>query len=244
MKIIQITDIHINPKDELVNGVDTRKNFLKVLEEVSQIDYDFVVFSGDLSFQNANPDVYKWIMEQLKNYKIEKYRIIPGNHDESSVLAKSFGIGNYLHGTEMFYTEKPNYLFLDTALGYCSDDQWKWIDDTISNIDTDKMIVFMHHPPFKAGVPHMDGKYSFQQSEQFEYSFSKFKGDVFVLCGHYHNEIFLKRNNINIFITPSTYLQISNKTVEFNIEHRVPGYRVIEILNNEIKTSVKYVFDK
>ncbi|MEZ4907324.1 MAG: hypothetical protein R2771_06730 [Saprospiraceae bacterium] len=149
-----------------------------------------------------------------------------------------------MKGDEFYYFENPNFLFLDTALGYCSDKQWKWINDTITNIDSNRLYVFMHHPPFKAGVPHMDGKYAFQQSDKFFELFSNFTGDVFVFCGHYHNEITIKNKNINVFITPSTYLQISDKTVEFNIEHRIPGFREIEIDDIFLKTNVNYVFDK
>lgn len=244
MRIIQITDLHINHNDDLVNNVDTRKNFVKVLDEATALNPDLMVFTGDLCYQRSNPKIYEWIKSKLTERNISNYYVIPGNHDNSIELAHSFDLDHCIHGEELYYIRYPNMLFLDTSPGYCSIGQWNWLEEMLKNISMENLFVFMHHPPFKAGVPHMDEKYAFSQSEIFRNIFSDYKGKIFVFCGHYHNEITMKIDNFDVFVSPSTYLQISPKTIDFTIDHTIPAYRIIDIDNQILKTSVKYVFDK
>jgi len=63
MRIVQITDPHINTDFDLVQGVDTRKNFIKALHESLSYHPDMVVLTGDLAFQSGNREVYVWIKD-------------------------------------------------------------------------------------------------------------------------------------------------------------------------------------
>ncbi len=243
MRIIQITDLHIYSKDELINGVDTRNNFIKILKKVSGIPHDMVVITGDLSFFDADIEVYQWIKNQLNIFDIKNYHIIGGNHDDAKTLAKSFNLEKDLHDDELYYFIEPNFIFLDTIKGFCSEEQMKWFEKKILEIKDRNPIVFMHHPPFKSGVPHMDNKYAFEQPDQFSDICNLTKQDTYVFCGHYHNEISLLKNNINMFITPSTYLQIYMFKEDFEVDHRIPAFRIIDIDEKQIKTTVRYVYD-
>ncbi len=243
MRIIQITDLHIYPKDEIINGVDTRLNFLKVLKAISNIQHDLVVITGDLSFFDAEENIYHWIKNQLAFYNITKYYIIGGNHDNANVLSESFDLKNDLHNDELYYFVEPNLIFLDTIKGFCSEKQLKWFENKILSLNKSNPVIFMHHPPFKSGVPHMDNKYAFEQPEKFTRICNNNPNPVYVFCGHYHNEITLIRDNINMFITPSTYLQIYMFNENFQVDHRIPAFRLIDIDKNQIKTTVRYVYD-
>lgn len=244
MRIIQITDPHINIENELVNEVDTKKNFLHVLQRAKEFSPDFYVFSGDLSFNSGNYGIYYWIREKLDQMNIFDYYVIGGNHDDVNLLAEVFENTSFLHNSELYYSLKYGIIFLDTVKGFCSSEQLLWLEETLKSISEPNPIIFMHHPPFKAGVPHMDGKYAFQQPQEFQEICKKTNKPVTVFCGHYHNEISIIRDNINVFITPSTYLQIGMKSEAFEVEHRIPGFRIIDITDNNIKTNVIYVFDK
>lgn len=244
MRIIQITDPHINIENELVNGVDTKKNFLQVLHRAKEFAPDFFVFSGDLSFNSGNYNIYYWIREKLTQLNISEYHIIGGNHDDVNLLAEVFDNMKFLHNSELYYRSDNGIIFLDTVKGYCSAEQLIWLEETLKSISVPNPIIFMHHPPFKAGVPHMDGKYAFKQPQEFHDICKKIDKPITVFCGHYHNEISMLKDNVNVFITPSTYLQIGMKTEAFEIEHCIPGFRIIDIIDNTIKTNVIYVFDK
>ncbi len=243
MRIIQITDLHIYPKDEMINGVDTRQNFLKVLKIASDIPHDMVVITGDLSFFDANIEVYKWIKEKLEEYKISNYFIIGGNHDKAEKLAEVFDLKAGLTSDELYYFKEPNFIFLDTIKGFCSDEQWQWFEKKIIALKDKNPMIFMHHPPFKSGVPHMDKKYAFKQTDEFVRICSLNPNTAYVFCGHYHNEIFIAKDDINMFITPSTYLQIYMFNDDFEVDHRIPAFRIIDIDTKQIKTTVRYVYD-
>ena len=243
MKIIQITDLHIHPVEDTVNGVNTKKNLQKVLQAVANIDYDMVAITGDLCFSDGNEDVYFWIKEQLEKYEIKNYHVIGGNHDNAKALAVVFEKTEFLNKDELYYSIDPNIIFLDTIKGYCSKNQLKWFKETMSGIKEQNPVIFMHHPPFKSGVPHMDNKYAFQQSEEFSDICNTNTKTSYVFCGHYHNEVSVLKDNINIYITPSTYVQIDMFEEDFKAYHTFPGFRIIDIDNSELKTTVRYVFD-
>jgi 3',5'-cyclic AMP phosphodiesterase CpdA len=243
MRIIQITDLHIYPEDKIINGVDTRRNFLKVLEKVAAIHHDMLVLTGDLSFVDGDSEVYKWIKEKLDNFKLKDYYVIGGNHDVAEKLAEVFDLTQFLKDNELYYFIEPNFIFLDTVKGYCSEKQLNWLETTITSIENEKPVIFMHHPPYKSGVPHMDNKYAFEQPGLFTEICNKNTNTTFVFCGHYHNEISLMKNNVNVFITPSTYLQIYMLKEDFEVDHRIPAFRIIDIDNKLIKTTVRYVYD-
>ena len=243
MRIIQITDLHIDPVESVVNGVNTRQNFIMVLKELSKMDFDFVAITGDLSFSNGNEKVYLWIKQQLEKYNIKNYYVIGGNHDDAGIMAEVFDKKQYLHNDELYYFVEPNMIFLDTIKAYCSDKQLNWFAQKMKNIKQQNPIVFMHHPPFKSGVPHMDNKYAFQQSEEFSDICRSNAKTSFVFCGHYHNEVSIFRDNINMYITPSLYIQIDMFEEEFTKYHTIPAFRIIDIDDSELKTTVRYVFD-
>jgi Icc protein len=244
MRIIQITDPHINIENEIVNRVDTKKNFIRVLEKAKEFSPDIFVFTGDLSFNSGSTNIYYLIKEILTQRNISNYYIIGGNHDDVHLLAEVFDYQKFLKGSELFYSIHKGIILLDTIKGFCSSEQLKWFEETLKSITEPNPIIFMHHPPFKAGVPHMDGKYAFEQSEIFHKICRKIDKPVTVFCGHYHNEISMIKGNVNVFITPSTYLQIGKKTEAFEIDHYIPGFRIIDICDNNLKTNVIYVFDK
>jgi len=243
MRIIQITDLHIYPTDEIINGVDTRKNFLNTLKAIIKIPFDKLVITGDLCFIDGDIKVYEWIKDQLQYFKINNYNIIGGNHDGAKQLSEVFDLKEDVIEDELYYFVEPNLIFLDTIKGYCSDKQLSWLKDQIEQIEGNNPIIFMHHPPFKSGVPHMDSKYAFKQEDLFAEICNLNNNASFVFCGHYHNEISVVKSNINMFITPSTYVQISMFHQEFEADHNIPAFRIIDIDNNQIKTTVRYVFD-
>ena len=244
MRIIQITDLHINTANEPVKGIDTRANFKKTIKETLSLKPDMLVLTGDLSLHSGSAEVYQWIKNELEVANIKNYRIIGGNHDNIAILAEVFGLQDDVYDDELYYFIEPDFFFLDTAKGYCNSIQLEWFKDRIDSLEVQVPIIFMHHPPFKAGVPHMDKSYAFLQSDIFKDICLQSRIRPYVFCGHYHNEITLIEEGISVFITPSTYLQIGKDSDKFEIDHKVPAYRIIDLEYNSIKTMVRYVFDK
>ncbi len=69
MKILQITDIHMNKLFELTNQVNVTDNFSAILESGMEYRPDLVVLTGDLGHNDLQINVYQWIKEHCKDCK-------------------------------------------------------------------------------------------------------------------------------------------------------------------------------
>jgi Icc protein len=93
----------------------------------------------------------------------------------------------------------------------------------------DWILLFIHHPPAYCGVPYMDVNYAFQEIPRLQSLLTAVKSDLRIFCGHYHVEREISFANQHIYITPSTFFQIDASQADFAIDHKRPGYRVIEM---------------
>lgn len=245
MQIIQITDQHVGQPGETPNGVDVREQFVRLCEVISTIAPDYVVVTGDLCAISGEAAIYRWMKDKLDGLNIP-YAVISGNHDDPALLAQSFRLEDDLHDGELYYRRKIGEewgLFLDTTPGMLSQKQLQWVREELMRPGPSRQLVFMHHPPILAGLPHMDNNYPLLKParEALQALFVECGKELFVFCGHYHNEITTHCSYGTIFITPSSYLQIAPYQKEFAIEHTMPGFRYIELQPQLIRSAVHYL---
>lgn len=241
MKIIQITDLHIGTRGEKTANVDVRNNFLNILAEVKFSGADHLVVSGDLCYMDGKKSTYNWIKARLARLRIP-YEVIAGNHDKSPMMKEVFELNHLGKDEELFYAKKMGKwtcLFLDSAMGKHSDNQLKWLKRQLYQADDD-LIIFMHHPPVKVGVPFMDNNHALQDMEEVQQILFEFQHNVTIFCGHYHVEKTVRINNLLIQITPSCYYQIDQSSPEFKIDHRRIALREIHLNGKSIHTTVRY----
>lgn len=239
MRIAQITDLHIGKPGECPNGVDVRKNFLNVLNDIKRYKCSYIVITGDLCFTDPDSEVYSWIKEELNRSEI-KYDVISGNHDDSKMVAEAFGYQTD-NENQLYYKRKYKdwmFLFLDTSTSCISDRQIKVIQASQKD---DKLLIFTHYPLLTSGVKYMDRKYPFKDTSKINRILNSAPKSLNVFTGHYHVDKTIIDKNINLFITPSTYFQIDQESDEFGIDNIVPGWRVIEIKSNCFHTAVHYI---
>ncbi len=237
MRILQITDIHINKLFELTNQVNVIENFSAILESGMEYRPDLVVLTGDLGHNDLQINVYQWIKEQLQSRGVP-YRVIGGNHDDASMMADVFGD---VQGTKLYFTyrvENFKFLFLNTIYGKVDDEQLEWLKEEIKE---DITAIFMHYPPFLSGIPHMDTKYAMQQRTYFLDVLLGVNQRFRIFTGHYHTERVIEYENVSVYITPSTFVQISDKTLEFTPDHYKPAYRMLEWDDGTFKSWVRYL---
>lgn len=237
MRILQITDIHINKLFELTNQVNVIENFSAILESGMEYRPDLVVLTGDLGHNDLQINVYQWIKEQLQSRGVP-YRVIGGNHDDASMMADVFGD---VQGTKLYFTDRVEnfkFLFLDTIDGKVDDEQLEWLKEEIKE---DITAIFMHYPPFLSGIPHMDTKYAMQQRTYFLDVLLGVNQRFRIFTGHYHTERVIEYENVSVYITPSTFVQISDKTLEFTPDHYKPAYRMLDWDDGTFKTWVRYL---
>ncbi len=241
MKIIQITDLHIDVEGVVPFDIDVRKNFLKIIDKIKFLEPVHLVISGDLCYRDGDVSIYKWIKKIVDRTQIS-YSVISGNHDDTKMLANIFELDHLTTDDELFFAKKigkSTFLFLDSSRGYHSTKQLKWLQRQLKNAKDD-LFVFMHHPPIKAGVPFMDGKYALQDIEAIQEIFFSYPKNISVFTGHYHVEKTIRIKNLLIQITPSIFFQIDQESEEFKVDHHNIALREIVIENNHFSSTVKY----
>lgn len=243
MRIAQITDLHVGKANEDTYGVPVRENFLKVLQTAAALEPDELMISGDLCYSVGDAEVYHWVKQHLDASQIP-YRLISGNHDDATLLAKAFGIEDLLHGDELYYRGQYGTqpaLFLDTTKYEVSQTQLDWLAQQLASYSGD-WIIFMHHPPLLAGVKYMDDNYPLKNHAAVLALLQAHSGNVQVFCGHYHAERVVVVGNVTVYITPSCFFQISPFAKAFTIDHYQVGFREIELRNGHLLSTVRYIW--
>ncbi|MBK8700126.1 MAG: metallophosphoesterase [Saprospiraceae bacterium] len=237
MKIVQITDIHINRVGELISDINTTQKFSDTLKKCLDEKPDVIILTGDLCHSEVSKDVYRWIKKEMDATGIP-YHIIGGNHDNPGWIREIFYESDA--GENFFTVVIDNYtiVLLNSADGTLGENQLNWLK---INLEKGVDAVFMHHPPVTAGVPYMDSRYAFLEMRAFESIVKQYPANLPVFCGHYHTARTILRGNMQVFITPSCFLQIGYSSIEFAVDHYQPAYRVIEFFDGEIRTWVKYL---
>lgn len=243
-RIVQITDIHIGGEEQYPFGVNLRSNFLNILSEVERLNPNLLVVTGDFCYKEAREDVYEWIRIHLENLGIP-FEIIGGNHDDIAMMTRGLLKEDLSNDQDEYYfsDEMGDYhmLYLDSASGLMSENQLSWVKEEINRSRDQNLMVFMHHPPLLAGVPHMDQGYSLQNNHDLLHLLHMHPRPVQVFCGHYHVDRTVVWRNVIVNITPSCFMQIFPYVEEFAIDHYEIGYRVIDFAQDTLRHSVRYI---
>jgi Icc protein len=235
-RVAILTDLHVDDKDKMNFGIDAKSNLLLMLQDIKKHRIHHLIITGDLCNMDPKISIYKWIKEQLDNYSFN-YNIIPGNHD------------NFLMIKEVFGNREPYYslvewgrkvLFLNTADNTLPTEQLNWLKDELKECKKET-IIFMHHPPTLLNCKMMDSKYPLLNIEETQKIFNEINKELIIFCGHYHDEIYFKYKNQEIFVTPSNIFQIDEKTKDFNIKTYNPGWRFVEFQKDKVNTQVFFI---
>jgi 3',5'-cyclic AMP phosphodiesterase CpdA len=139
-----------------------------VLASLESLDLDFLLLPGDLS-QHGEPDNHQWLAERLSQLPYPTY-VVPGNHDipEQFSTTDSIGLKEFLEYYRSFGYEGslyPYYVhevlphvhliglnsnYFDSqgkqlGMGRLDQTQLIWLQDTLSRISTDDVVLVMLH---------------------------------------------------------------------------------------------------
>jgi Icc protein len=243
MKLAFLTDMHLGAEGENRQGVDVRHNFLKALDFVADMKPNGLILGGDICNSTGDRAVYEWVKKQVDQLPMPCY-VIPGNHDDSIMLAEVFQNTHYLHGRDLYYAlplEGRPVLFLDSSKGELSAEQWNWLQNYLKALRNNNVLIIMHHPPLPADVVFMDRKYPFGQSDAFLDLARDLPCHITVVCGHYHVDKVVQRGNLLVLLSPSTYYQMQQSTPEFAIDHYRVGIREINLTTHGTTSTVHYL---
>lgn len=234
-KIAYITDIHLDEKFPIEQGVDARKNWKAILKDISSRNIDEIIFGGDIGEKTAN----KWFFESLQNYTVA---ITLGNHDYYNQVIKHYNSGVNKERTELYYTQEHDYykcIFLDSSSGSISPKQFDWFKGEL--LTSKNIALFIHHPILSVDAE-VDRQFPLKERNKIITELLNLKNRISIFCGHYHFEDESTNENIRQYITPASSYQVEKIPNKIEINNDTFGYRIIELNKKEINSEL-VIFD-
>jgi len=230
-KIAYVTDIHFDEKLPIDLGVDARKNWKIILNDISLKGIQEIIFGGDIGEKTSN----KWFFESLQNYNLA---ITLGNHDYYSKVIKHYNLRVIENQTELYYTQEHDYhkcIFLDSSSGSISQAQFDWFKGEV--ITKKNIVLFIHHPilPIDAEV---DKRFALKERSRIKKELLNIENDVTIFCGHYHFDDDRIDGNIRQYVTPASSYQVEKIPNEIILNSDSFGYRIIELSEVGIETEL------
>ncbi len=199
MLVAHISDFHILAAPALCYGFsDTRKGLARAVTALASLDPrpDLVVATGDL-VDEATPDAYATLRRILQDLHLPLV-LIPGNHDDRTLLAATFPDHDYLIGSDGLACFVRDYkafrlVAFDAVISgreYADpcDAALAWLERTLVSQPERPTMLVMHHPPVSTGIAFMDAI----QPPHFGALQAILRDHAqvrLVLCGHVHRNL-------------------------------------------------------
>lgn len=244
-KFIQITDCHLFATDEgKLLGMDTQASLEAVMDKIhsEQDNYDFYLCTGDLS-QDGSIESYQYLKDLLDKDGKEQFWI-PGNHDyrpnmlevvsENKEMLPVFKKGNWQF--ILMDSQVPGSVF-----GNFSQGQLDMLESALEADSSTHTLITMHHHPKPMGCKWLDTQ-QIRNSQALLDIIAKYDNVRVVLWGHVHQDSDNMVEGVRFISTPSTCVQFTPESSDFDVDKEGPGYRWIE-LNDDgtIETGVSRV---
>ena len=231
IRIAQISDLHIKPPGTLAYGrVDTANALERCVAALNEFEPapDFVVISGDLA-DTPTSEEYEHLKRLLAPLKLS-FAGIPGNHDSRDMMRAAFGGSAYAFPSgplnQKIAIGGLDLLLLDSSVagkphGELDAATLQWLDAALASRADRPALIFLHHPPFIAGIWHMDRQNLLNASE-LAAIIRRHPRVKLIATGHVH------RATLTMFAgVPTTICPAPNHAVDLDLEHlREPSFKV------------------
>jgi len=164
--IAQISDLHIMAPGVLAFGrVDTAKALAGCVAALDELRPrpDLVVISGDLA-DTPTAEEYEHLKRLLAPLQLPLVGI-PGNHDSRALMRAAFPEQLYAASSGALNQTRSvaglDVILLDSSVpgmphGELDAPTLQWLDATLARSRERPALLFLHHPPFRTGILHMD----------------------------------------------------------------------------------------
>jgi len=234
--VAQISDLHIKAPGSLAYGcVDTAKALERCVATLNALDPspDVVVISGDLA-DTPTPEEYAHLARLLQPLKLP-HAAVPGNHDSRELMRAAFPNAPYAFASGPLDQKiqvgnldvgNLDLLLLDSSVhgkphGELGGPTLQWLETALASSTHRPALVFLHHPPFVAGIWHMD-RQNLQNADALAAIVRRHPRVQLIACGHVH------RATLTMFAgRPCTICPAPNHAVDLDLAHlREPSFKV------------------
>ena len=231
VRIAQISDLHIKTPGALAYGrVDTAKALercVAVLNEFKPAP-DFVVISGDLA-DTPTSEEYDYLKRLLAPLELP-FAGIPGNHDSRELMHAAFPQAGYAAASGPLNQRVEigglDLVLLDSSVsgkpyGELEAPTLQWLQATLASSADRPALLFLHHPPFKTGIWHMDRQNLLNASDLAPIVHRHPRVQL-IATGHVHRATFTMFAGV-----PTTICPAPNHAVDLDLEQlREPSFKV------------------
>jgi 3',5'-cyclic-AMP phosphodiesterase len=228
--IAQISDLHIKPPGALAYGrVDTARALERCVAALNDFNPqpDLVVITGDLA-DTPTAEEYEHLKRLLAPLKLP-FVGIPGNHDSRELMRAAFPRAYAVSSgllNQRVEIGGLDLLLLDSSVpgkphGELDAPTLQWLEATLQSTPDRPALLFLHHPPFKTGIWHMDRQNLLNASELAPI-IARHPRVQLIAVGHVH------RATLTIFAgVPTTICPVPNHAVDLDLaELREPSFKV------------------
>ena len=228
--IAQISDLHIKAPGTLAYGrVDTARALERCVATLNQFTPkpDLVVISGDL-VDTPGAEEYAHLKRLLAPLNIA-FAGIPGNHDQRDMMRATLP-QNYAFPSGPLNQHLEigglDLVLLDSSVsgkphGELDAPTLRWLEATLASAPDRPALLFLHHPPFQAGIRHMD-RQNLQNANELANVVKRHPRVQLIATGHVH------RATLTMFAgVPTTICPAPNHAVDLDLaELREPSFKV------------------
>lgn len=217
MLILQLTDFHVTRAGTLLGEIDTRAAFSRLMQRVVELEPkpDLIVVSGDLA-ETGTDEEYALVAAGLRGTDIP-FVVVPGNHDRREPLRQAFRGETGIEPDHLAFSRAVagvRLLGLDTlvegsAHGALSDGQLGWLENELGQASSGPIVIVMHHPPFRTGIPAMDAIGLLPGGDGLARLLEGRTNIAGILCGHVHRAITGSFAGLPAIIAPSASHQFA-----------------------------------
>jgi 3',5'-cyclic AMP phosphodiesterase CpdA len=229
--IAQISDLHIKRPGEKAYGVvDTAAAIERCVAHLNSMkpQPDRVVISGDLVDGGAAEE-YAHLKRLLAPLKAP-FSAIPGNHDVREAMRGAFPNQPYAQSSGSMNLRlavgELDLVLLDSSVphkpyGYLDGETLKWLDEILASNGKRPALLFLHHPPFKTGIEHMD-RQNLQNAGDLAAAVRRHPHVRIVAAGHVHRAVLTQFAGV-----PATICPAPNHAVALDLDNSlVPSFAV------------------
>jgi Icc protein len=231
--IAQITDMHVCAAGKKAYGVvDPGAALRRCVDKMLALERwpDLVLVSGDL-VEGGSREEYGELRRLLAPLPMPWF-VIPGNHDERTVMRDCFRDHAYLHQWPPFaqyaIDEWPlRIVALDTVVpgepgGRLCEERLDWLERTLAAEQRKPTLIVMHHPPFRTWIGHMDAM-GLEAPERLAEVLARHPQVERIVCGHLHRPIETRFAGIPASTCPSPSHQVA-----LDLEPDAPAQLILE----------------
>jgi Icc protein len=229
--IAQISDLHIKTPGLLAYGrVDTARALERCVATLNEFEPrpDFVVISGDLA-DTPTAEEYQHLKRLVASLELP-FAGIPGNHDSRELMRAAFPSALYAFASgplnRKIEVAGLDLLLLDSTVpqkphGELDEPTLQWLEAELASSSVRPALLFLHHPPFKAGIWHMD-RQNLLNADRLASIVRQHSRVRLIATGHVH------RATLTMFAgVPTTICPAPNHAVDLDLaELREPSFKV------------------